>query len=99
VRLVTYEGGVGVRRDDGIFATGCADLVSLIRGGKTDLETGEPVQPDRLLAPIPRPGKILCSGINYASHKEENPDAVFPDEPFFFSKLPSAVIGPGEPRS
>ena len=26
----------------------------------------------------PRPGKILCSGINYASHKQGEPDAVFP---------------------
>ncbi|MEW5977482.1 MAG: fumarylacetoacetate hydrolase family protein [Acidobacteriota bacterium] len=51
----------------------------------------------RLLAPIPRPGKILCSGINYLSHKEENPNAVLPESPFFFSKLPSAVIGPNAP--
>src|SRR6185437_7470452 len=54
------------------------------------------VKPDRILAPL-RPGKILCSGINYASHKEENPDATMPEEPFFFSKLPSSVAGPGEP--
>jgi 2-keto-4-pentenoate hydratase/2-oxohepta-3-ene-1,7-dioic acid hydratase in catechol pathway len=51
----------------------------------------------RLLAPIPRPGKILCSGLNYRSHVEENPEAKFPDSPFFFSKLPSVVIGPGDP--
>jgi 2-keto-4-pentenoate hydratase/2-oxohepta-3-ene-1,7-dioic acid hydratase in catechol pathway len=51
----------------------------------------------RLLAPLPRPGKILCSGINYLSHKEENPEATLPETPFFFSKLPSAVIGPGQP--
>jgi 2-keto-4-pentenoate hydratase/2-oxohepta-3-ene-1,7-dioic acid hydratase in catechol pathway len=51
----------------------------------------------KLLAPIPRPGKILCSGINYRSHADENPGAKMPTEPFFFSKLPSAVIGPGEP--
>src|SRR5439155_1146962 len=47
-----------------------------------------------LLAPI-RPGKTLCSGVNYASHLDENPGATLPTEPFFFSKLPSAVIGPG----
>jgi 2,4-didehydro-3-deoxy-L-rhamnonate hydrolase len=51
----------------------------------------------KILAPVPRPGKILCSGINYRGHKEENPDAKMPTEPFFFSKLPSAVVGPGEP--
>jgi len=50
----------------------------------------------KLLAPIPRPGKILCSGINYRGHLEENPGAKMPSEPFFFSKLPSTVIGPGE---
>jgi len=51
----------------------------------------------RIRAPLPRPGKILCSGINYRAHMEENPAAKMPTEPFFFSKLPSAVIGPGEP--
>ena len=51
----------------------------------------------KVLAPVPRPGKILCSGINYRGHKEENPAAKIPTEPFFFSKLPSAVIGPGQP--
>ena len=50
-----------------------------------------------LVAPIPRPGKILCSGINYRSHLEENPDAILPDEPFFFAKLPSTVIGHNHP--
>lgn len=49
----------------------------------------------RLRAPI-RPGKLLCSGVNYRSHQEENPGAKLPDTPGFFSKLPSAVIGPGE---
>ena len=51
----------------------------------------------RVLAPIPRPGKILCAGVNYRGHLEENPDAKLPEKPFFFSKLPSVVIGPGEP--
>jgi 2-keto-4-pentenoate hydratase/2-oxohepta-3-ene-1,7-dioic acid hydratase in catechol pathway len=49
-----------------------------------------------LVAPVPRPGKILCSGINYRSHLDENPDAILPEEPFFFAKLPSAVIGPNQ---
>jgi 2-keto-4-pentenoate hydratase/2-oxohepta-3-ene-1,7-dioic acid hydratase in catechol pathway len=107
VRLVTYEAGgraaVGVRRDGEIVRVPYDDMVSLIRDGGRGLEaareaaaSGSPVQPERLLAPL-RPGKILCSGVNYASHGEENPGAVLPTEPFFFSKLPSAVVGPGEP--
>lgn len=55
-----------------------------------------PLEVVRILAPIPRPGKILCSGINFRGHKEENPHAKMPTEPFFFAKLPTAVIGPGD---
>jgi 2,4-diketo-3-deoxy-L-fuconate hydrolase len=50
----------------------------------------------RLHAPL-RPGKILCSGVNYRGHAEENPKAVLPTEPFFFAKLPSSVCGDGDP--
>lgn len=49
-----------------------------------------------LEAPI-RPGKILCSGINYRSHAEENPNAKMPTEPFFFAKLSSSVVGSDVP--
>lgn len=48
-----------------------------------------------LLAPLLRPGKILGSGINYIGHKQENPAAIMPVEPGFFSKFPSSVVGPG----
>ena len=50
----------------------------------------------RLLAPVPRPGKVLCSGINYHSHFAENPHAVMPSEPFFFAKLSTSVCGHGD---
>jgi 2-keto-4-pentenoate hydratase/2-oxohepta-3-ene-1,7-dioic acid hydratase in catechol pathway len=107
VRLVTYSAGsttaVAVRRDDAILDAGYADMHSLIADGPAGLEraaaaadASEPIGAATLLAPI-RPGKILCSGVNYASHADENPDATMPEEPFFFSKLPSAVIGPGQP--
>jgi 2-keto-4-pentenoate hydratase/2-oxohepta-3-ene-1,7-dioic acid hydratase in catechol pathway len=47
--------------------------------------------------PLGIPSKLLFCGINYASHLDENPSGVLPDEPFFFAKLPSAIIGPGDP--
>jgi len=49
------------------------------------------------LAPIPRPGKILCSGLNYRSHVQENPNAKFLEDPRFFAKTLNTVIGPGDP--
>jgi 2-keto-4-pentenoate hydratase/2-oxohepta-3-ene-1,7-dioic acid hydratase in catechol pathway len=51
----------------------------------------------RLRPPLLRPGKILCAGVNYLSHMTENPAATKPEEPFIFAKLPSGVIGPGDP--
>src|SRR5262245_39248720 len=50
----------------------------------------------RLLAPIPRPGKIICIGLNYRDHAEES-NAQVPEYPTVFAKYASCVIGPGEP--
>jgi acylpyruvate hydrolase len=40
--------------------------------------------------------KIICLGLNYMSHAEEN-RAELPDKPILFSKATSALIGDGEP--
>lgn len=47
-------------------------------------------------APVPRPGKIVCVGLNYRDHAEESKLAV-PRTPVIFSKFSSCVIAPGEP--
>lgn len=49
-----------------------------------------------VLAPIPRPGKVLCLGLNYRDHAAESGSPV-PDEPVVFSKVRSSVVGPGAP--
>jgi len=49
-----------------------------------------------LAAPIPRPGKVLCIGLNYRDHAAESGMAI-PAEPVCFSKFSSAVIGPETP--
>jgi len=46
-----------------------------------------------LLAPVNRPSKVLCVGINYVPHMEES-KFERPAEPVFFSKLPSTIVGP-----
>jgi 2-keto-4-pentenoate hydratase/2-oxohepta-3-ene-1,7-dioic acid hydratase in catechol pathway len=50
----------------------------------------------RLGAPIPRPGKIICIGLNYRDHAAESNQPV-PEYPTVFAKYSSCVIGPGEP--
>ena len=49
-----------------------------------------------LLAPVPRPQKILALGLNYADHIAESGIAV-PERQIWFGKLPSAVNGPYDP--
>lgn len=49
-----------------------------------------------LKAPVPRPGKIICIGLNYRDHAAESGQKV-PDFPTVFAKYPTCVIGPDEP--
>ncbi len=47
-----------------------------------------------LLAPVPRPGKIVAAGVNYQAHASEGGrDA--PEQPVLFAKLTTSVIGHG----
>jgi 2,4-didehydro-3-deoxy-L-rhamnonate hydrolase len=46
--------------------------------------------------PIPRPGKIVCVGLNYRDHAEEQ-GAELPAAPLLFAKFPTSLIGPGDP--
>jgi 2-keto-4-pentenoate hydratase/2-oxohepta-3-ene-1,7-dioic acid hydratase in catechol pathway len=47
-------------------------------------------------APVPRPGKLICIGLNYRDHAKEA-NLPLPEKPVLFSKFSSAVIAPGEP--
>ena len=47
-------------------------------------------------APVPRPRKIICIGLNYRDHAAESKMPI-PERPIIFSKFSTAVIAPGEP--
>ncbi|GAA0683453.1 fumarylacetoacetate hydrolase family protein [Kitasatospora atroaurantiaca] len=47
----------------------------------------------RIGAPVARPGKIVCIGLNYRDHAEET-GAAIPARPVVFMKDPSTVVGP-----
>ncbi len=92
----------------GLKRNGFDDLISVIAGGKdAQLRVAEwmgrlpgsevvRVEDARLTAPIPRPPKIICVGLNYRDHAAEA-GLEIPDVPTIFSKFPTAVIGPDEP--
>ncbi|KAB2346475.1 fumarylacetoacetate hydrolase family protein [Actinomadura rudentiformis] len=47
----------------------------------------------RIGAPIARPGKVICVGLNYRDHAEET-GAELPSEPVIFMKASNTVVGP-----
>lgn len=50
----------------------------------------------RLGAPLSKPGKIVCIGLNYRAHAIEAGMAI-PTEPVIFLKAPSSLSGPYDP--
>ena len=48
------------------------------------------------MLPIKRPGKVICVGLNYRGHAEEQ-GVKLPDRPLLFAKWPTALTGPGDP--
>ena len=48
------------------------------------------------MLPIARPGKVICVGLNYRDHAEEQ-GAQLPERPILFAKWPTALTGPGDP--
>ncbi|HMR91074.1 MAG TPA: fumarylacetoacetate hydrolase family protein [Chitinophagaceae bacterium] len=49
----------------------------------------------RLGAPVARPSKIVCIGLNYADHAKET-GAAIPAEPVIFMKSTTSLAGPGD---
>jgi acylpyruvate hydrolase len=54
-----------------------------------------PLSDVELLAPILRPGKVLCVGLNYRSHLREIGEPT-PEYPILFHKAATALVGPGQ---
>lgn len=56
-------------------------------------QEGEVPAPDDLLAPVTRPGKTICVGLNYYDHAAEVGKPA-PEVPTLFSKVSTALTGP-----
>lgn len=86
----------------GFIAAG-APALATARALTPTPETLVPAAQVHLLAPIPRPAKnVFCVGRNYKDHVAEGYRAVgtevkLPQHPQFFTKPPTAVIGPDAP--
>jgi 2-keto-4-pentenoate hydratase/2-oxohepta-3-ene-1,7-dioic acid hydratase in catechol pathway len=113
VRIITYDAGdgrerVGALRGDEVVELPFPDVLALLRGGAAALEAARdalergpsrPLGAGRLLAPLPRPPKVLCMAGNYAAHWRESGHAAPPKAGFapqMFIKPVTTIVGPDD---
>ena len=100
----------GVVSNDTVISlktAGFDDVLSVIQGGSEALRRTQsfvrqapatasfPLSSIKLRAPIPRPPKILCMGLNYRDHAAEAKLEI-PKYPVLFAKYNNTVIASGE---
>jgi 2-keto-4-pentenoate hydratase/2-oxohepta-3-ene-1,7-dioic acid hydratase in catechol pathway len=51
------------------------------------------IEDAKICAPVPRPGKIICIGLNYRDHAVESKMEI-PSSPITFSKFTTCIVGP-----
>lgn len=106
MRLVTFqsanrapEAGIVTGEPGQEIVTGLGmDMLAVIASEKIPAADGPayPLASVRLLAPIPRPPKFICVGLNYRDHAQES-GLELPKVPAIFSKFSNVVIGPNDP--
>jgi len=88
----------------GLSGAGYTDMLSIISGGKAALKEieayasnapGKPLSAVRLMAPLQRPPKLICIGLNYRDHAIESKMEI-PKVPTVFNKFATSIIGPGD---
>jgi 2-keto-4-pentenoate hydratase/2-oxohepta-3-ene-1,7-dioic acid hydratase in catechol pathway len=102
MRLVTFENRdgrlqAGMVSGEQVAGLG-TDMLSLCASPRTPELAREvyDLRDVKLLAPIPRPPKFICVGLNYRDHAAEARMEI-PAVPTIFSKFSNVVIGPGAP--
>jgi 2-keto-4-pentenoate hydratase/2-oxohepta-3-ene-1,7-dioic acid hydratase in catechol pathway len=77
---------------------GGADAMDRVRRWLKNPPPGETFDPasTRLAAPVPRPPKIVCIGLNYRDHAAES-NLPIPETPTVFAKFQTAVTGHRHP--
>jgi acylpyruvate hydrolase len=106
MRLATIRtaSGTSAVRIDGDVATECAadDLGALLASGDWEATARAADGPRHAVSDlsygpvVPRPGKIICVGLNYRSHILEM-GRELPEYPTLFAKYPEALIGALDP--
>jgi len=75
--------------DESFFQSELSHFANKVNESLTEVEIG----PEKFDSPVARPSKIVCIGLNYASHAKET-GAAIPAEPVIFMKSTTALCGP-----
>lgn len=102
VRYLSSVGdvAVGVRSPNGVVPTGYTDPISFIIDGPAALDAArealareQSIVPERILAPIINPGKMLFLGMTYDVFRQDVP---IEQEPYVYARVQSSIVGPGD---
>jgi acylpyruvate hydrolase len=80
----------------GISELGVDTPSSLLRDPPLEPDSAMPISQVLRRAVVPRPGKVICVGLNYAAHVEET-KREHSDYPVLFTKFASTLTGPFDP--
>ena len=91
----------------GLAGAGFADMLSVVSSGpegrakiehfvdNPQADSTLPLSGVQVLAPVPRPPKLICVELNYRDHAAEARQEI-PKIPTIFAKFSNVVIGPGQ---
>jgi len=94
-RAVAIEGDHAIPID-GFAELGVDTPLDVLRDPRLHRSAAVPLDEVRLRPVVPRPGKIVCVGLNYAAHVEET-QRERPEYPVLFAKWASTLTGPFDP--
>lgn len=95
MRYAALVDGTAIEIKEDRYAPLAGSLVDHLGRGSSKRSHWLPLE-DAVLGPPVRPRNIICLGLNYADHIAES-GLEPPQRPLLFSKLPSTVIGHGQP--
>jgi len=101
---ILHEGqplAVAIEGDRAVPLQGVAELgsqtpLSLLRDPPLDRQSSLPANELHRRPVVPRPGKVICVGLNYAAHIEETKREQS-DYPVLFTKFATTLTGPYDP--
>ncbi len=103
IAVVTGDGKyIDLNQTDPALPSSMTEFLALATDGlkraTAAIKSGRPMDAAavKILAPVPRPEKIFCIGLNYADHAKETGKEP-PPEPVVFCKFVTAVRADGDP--